>query len=46
MFLDEAKHGVIYFSIGSILQSSMLPKEKLEVFLGEFEISFRYDDDL
>lgn len=36
-FLDKAKHGVIYFSIGSILQSSKLPKDKLTAFIGEFE---------
>ncbi|XP_031627056.1 UDP-glucuronosyltransferase 2B20-like [Contarinia nasturtii] len=35
-FIDEAKHGVIYFSIGSILQSSRLPEEKLQAFLETF----------
>lgn len=33
-FLDDAKHGVIYFSLGTILNPSKMPKEKLNVFLG------------
>lgn len=35
-FIDEAKHGVIYFSLGTVLKSSQLPKEKLTAFLGMF----------
>lgn len=35
-FIDGAKHGVIYFSLGTVLQTSKLPKEKLEAFLGKF----------
>lgn len=35
-FLDEAKHGAIYFSLGSVLQSSKMPKEWLQHFLSEF----------
>lgn len=34
-FLDEAKHGVIYFSFGTVLKSSNMPKEKMTIFLGE-----------
>lgn len=37
-FLDGAKHGAIYFSLGSVLQSSMLPKELIRSFVGEFLI--------
>lgn len=33
-FLDESKNGFIYFSLGSIVQSSKMPKEKLNIFLG------------
>lgn len=35
-FIDEAKDGVIYFSLGTIVQSSKLPKEKLDAFFGTF----------
>lgn len=34
-FLDDAKHGVIYFSLGTVVQSSKLPKDKLKAFLGK-----------
>lgn len=34
-FLDEAKDGVVYFSLGTVVQSSALPKEKLQAFLGD-----------
>lgn len=33
-FLDEAQHGVIYFSLGTVVNTSKMPKEKLQVFLG------------
>ncbi|XP_031633897.1 UDP-glucuronosyltransferase 2B16-like [Contarinia nasturtii] len=36
-FLDESKDGVIYFSLGTVVQSSKLPKEKLQVFLDSFK---------
>lgn len=32
-FLDEAPQGVIYFSLGSVVQSSQLPKEFIKSFL-------------
>ncbi|XP_044729433.1 UDP-glycosyltransferase UGT5-like [Chrysoperla carnea] len=35
--LDEAKHGVIYFSMGSNLDSAEMPKETLNVFLEAFK---------
>lgn len=38
VFLDTAEHGVIYFSLGSHLQSSKLPKEKMDAFLNVFAI--------
>lgn len=38
-FLDEAKHGVIYFSLGTIVNASKMPKEKLNVFLGKNFVS-------
>lgn len=34
-FIDGAKHGVIYFSLGSWIKSAHMPKEKLDIFLGE-----------
>lgn len=33
-FIDESKNGVIYFSLGTIIKTSGLPKEKLQIFLG------------
>lgn len=33
-FLDESEHGVIYFSLGTIMDSSKMPKEKLDIFFG------------
>ncbi|GFG31894.1 hypothetical protein Cfor_10048 [Coptotermes formosanus] len=35
-YLDEAPHGVIYFSMGSNLQSSSMPESKRDAFLGAF----------
>lgn len=35
-FLDEAEHGVIFMSLGSFLQSSMMPKEKMATILRVF----------
>lgn len=36
-FLDEAVNGVIFFSLGTILKTSQMPKDKLQIILGEFE---------
>lgn len=33
-FLDESPHGVIYFSLGTIIQGSKLPKQYKQAFLG------------
>lgn len=38
-FLDEAKNGAIYFSLGTVLRTSRMPKEKLNIFLGENKIN-------
>lgn len=35
-FIDQAEHGVILFSLGAYLQSSQMPKEKIEIFLNIF----------
>lgn len=34
-FLDESEHGVIYFSLGTMITTSKMPTEKLNVFLGK-----------
>uniref|UniRef100_A0A8D9BS66 UDP-glucuronosyltransferase n=2 Tax=Cacopsylla melanoneura TaxID=428564 RepID=A0A8D9BS66_9HEMI len=36
-FLDESKNGVIYFSMGSIIQGKSFPTEKRKAFLRAFE---------
>lgn len=33
-FIDNAEDGVIYFSLGTVVKSSKMPKEKLNAFLG------------
>lgn len=38
-FLDGAKDGAIYFSLGSNLQSAQLPTKLINIFLGEFDLS-------
>jgi glucuronosyltransferase len=35
-YLDEAADGVIYFSMGSNLQSHLMPESKRNAFLGAF----------
>lgn len=35
-FLDGAHHGVIYFSLGSMLQAETLPDDKRDAFLQAF----------
>ncbi|KAH8407726.1 hypothetical protein KR222_011450 [Zaprionus bogoriensis] len=49
-FLDEAEHGVIYFSLGSQVRSADLPPEKLKIFLNVFRslkqrILWKFEDD-
>ncbi|XP_055915994.1 UDP-glucosyltransferase 2-like [Eupeodes corollae] len=49
-FLDGATHGAIYFSLGSQVKSSDLPKQKLKIFLDVFakmkqRILWKFEDD-
>lgn len=49
-YIDNAEHGVIIFSLGSFLQSSALPKDKVEVFLDAFSrlkqrVIWKYEDE-
>lgn len=49
-FLDNSKHGVIFFSLGSFLQASAMPKEKLQVFLEVFgklkqDVLWKFEDE-
>lgn len=49
-FLDAAEHGVIYFSLGSHLESSKLPKEKIDTFVNVFSklkqrIIWKFEDE-
>lgn len=49
-FMDSAEHGVIYFSLGSHLQSSKLPKENIEAFVNVFRtleqrIIWKFEDE-
>ncbi|XP_055838427.1 UDP-glucosyltransferase 2-like [Episyrphus balteatus] len=49
-FLDGAKHGAIYFSLGSQVQSAHMPPEKLKAFLAVFSklkqrILWKFEDD-
>lgn len=49
-FIDNSEHGVILFSLGSFLQSSDLPKEKVDIFLKAFSklkqrVIWKYEDE-
>lgn len=49
-FLDEAEHGVIYFSLGAFMQSKSMPKDKLNIFLELFgklkqRVIWKFEDD-
>ncbi|XP_055308151.1 UDP-glycosyltransferase UGT5-like, partial [Sitodiplosis mosellana] len=49
-FLDESKDGVIYFSLGTVMQSSKLPRHKIEAFLDAFRnlkqrVLWKFEDD-
>lgn len=35
-FIDQAEHGIVFFSLGSFLQSSAMPQEKIQIFLDGF----------
>lgn len=48
--MDQAEHGVIFFSLGAYLQSSQMPKEKIEIFLNAFSklkqrIIWKFEDE-
>lgn len=43
-FLDGAKDGVIYFSFGTVLKSSKMPKDKLYAFLGKNKLFVSFYD--
>lgn len=36
-YLDKAEHGVVYFSMGSVLKSKNMPREKIDVLIGAFK---------
>ncbi|CAH1399794.1 unnamed protein product [Nezara viridula] len=36
-FLDDAKHGAIYFSLGTNIKSSLMSKDRIMIFLNTFE---------
>lgn len=38
-FLDESPEGVIYFSLGTVVSGSKMPKDKLQIFLGNGELA-------
>ncbi|XP_030081307.1 UDP-glucuronosyltransferase 2B15-like [Drosophila hydei] len=49
-FLDDAKHGAIYFSLGSQVRSADFPPEKIKMFLGVFgslkqRVLWKFEDD-
>lgn len=49
-FMDNSKHGVIYFSLGCLMQSSEMPREKLQIFLEVFgklkqDVLWKFEDD-
>lgn len=49
-FLDEAEEGVIYFSLGSYVKSTDMPKDKMQAILDGFSnlnqrVLWKYEDD-
>lgn len=44
-FLDESTDGAIYFSLGTVVQSSKLPKEKIQAFIGKYKCFSYYTHD-
>lgn len=36
-YIDNSEHGVVIFSLGSHMQSSKLPKEKIDAFVNVFK---------
>lgn len=50
VFLDNSKHGVILFSLGSFIQSTDMPPEIIAIFLNVFsklkqDIIWKFEDD-
>lgn len=35
-YIDKSEHGVIFFTLGSFLESSKMPKEKIEILMKTF----------
>lgn len=49
-FIDNSPHGVVLFSLGSLLQSSQLPQTKIQLFLKAFSrlkqrVIWKYEDE-
>lgn len=49
-FLDQSTNGVIYFSLGSYMQASRMPKEKVDTFLKTFaklklNVMWKFEDE-
>lgn len=49
-YIDNSKHGVVIFSLGSYLQSSQLPKDKINAFNNVFgrikqNVIWKFEDD-
>ncbi|XP_049824005.1 UDP-glycosyltransferase UGT5 [Aethina tumida] len=49
-YLDKAEHGVVYFSMGSVLKSKNMPKEKIDILIGAFKqlkqkVLWKWEDD-
>ncbi|CAH0555381.1 unnamed protein product [Brassicogethes aeneus] len=49
-YLDDAKDGVVYFSMGSVLKGTNLPKEKIDIIIGAFKqlkqkVLWKWEDD-
>ena len=40
-FIDDAKHGAIYFCLGSLLQTKDMPQDKIDIILRMFKIKFK-----
>jgi glucuronosyltransferase len=50
-FVDEAKEGLIIFTLGSIVPVSSMPKETLQAFMGAFakipqKVIWKWEDEI
>lgn len=48
--MDTSEHGVVYFSLGSVVKSSKMPKEKVSLLLSELAkikqvVLWKWEDD-